>query len=296
MKVKIEDTLEQYKYLFKNNINREDYYRYEMMKPFKNMWNTINVPLKSTNPNGYDVIMASKMLGYLDLDEVKRGLYAINELEKINALKIADDSLHNCINFIEKYNLKINAQELLFGLYLADPEKLELQKGYCGFGGIPGFIHISIYPNDYNIPRLPAIIAHEFHHNIRFSYFDWDNGNVTVGDYIIIEGLAESFSKELYGEKLLGPWVTSFEDDDLKYSLEVIKDALNVKGFSEVSSYMFGDEIAIKQGFQPVGLSPFAGYAVGYHIVQSFMKLNNVNISEATLMNSEDIINQSGLL
>ncbi|MEK4177425.1 DUF2268 domain-containing putative Zn-dependent protease [Aeribacillus sp. FSL K6-1305] len=49
---------------------------------------------------------------------------------------------------------------------------------------MPGFIQVSIYPNSYNVPKLPAVIAHEFHHNIRFSYFNWDHGNVTVGDYL----------------------------------------------------------------------------------------------------------------
>jgi uncharacterized protein YjaZ len=73
---------------------------------------------------------------------------------------------------------------LTFGLYIADPKKLEIQKGYCGFGGIPGFIQVTIHPNTYNIPRIPAVIAHE----------------------------------------------------------------LGVKGFAEVSSYMFGDTIAKEQG------------------------------------------------
>jgi uncharacterized protein YjaZ len=180
-------------------------------------------------------------------------------------------------------------------MYIADPKKLELQKGYCGFGGIPGFIQVSIYPNSYNIPRIPAVIAHEFHHNIRFSYFDWDHGDVTVGDYLIIEGLAESFAKELYGEDLLGPWVTSFDKEDLEYSKEVIKDALDIKGFAEVSSYMFGDTIAKEQGYQPVGLSPFAGYAVGYQAVQSFMETNNVGIVEATLLGTDEILSNCGL-
>ncbi|MFA9457861.1 DUF2268 domain-containing protein, partial [Halalkalibacter sp. AB-rgal2] len=170
-----------------------------------------------------------------------------------------------------------------------------LQKGYCGFGGIPGFIQVSIYPNSYNIPRLPAVIAHEFHHNIRFSYFDWDHGNVTVGDYLVIEGLAESFAKELYGETLLGPWVTSFDQEDLDYSIKVIKDSLETKGFAEVSSYMFGDTIAKEQGYQPVGLSTFAGYAVGYQAVQSFMKAHNVGIREATLLRTDEILNNCEL-
>ncbi|MNV87970.1 hypothetical protein D3C71_1821340 [compost metagenome] len=116
-----------------------------------------------------------------------------------------------------------------------------------------------------------------------------------MGDYIIIEGLAESYAKELFGEELLGPWATSFDEEDLQYSTEVIKNSLDIKGFAVVSSYMFGDTIAVDQGYQPVGLSPFAGYAVGYKAVQSFMKVNNVGISEATLLGTDEIIRNCGL-
>ncbi|WP_458573803.1 DUF2268 domain-containing putative Zn-dependent protease [Enterococcus faecium] len=74
-----------------------------------------------------------------------------------------------------------------------------------------------------------------------------------------------------------------------------MKDALDIKGFAEVSSYMFGDTIAKEQGYQPVGLSPFAGYAVGYHAVQSFMETNNVGIEEATLLGTDEILSNCGL-
>lgn len=295
MKIIIEDTIEQYERLFSMEKDKENFFRHSMMKPFEKMWNMINVPLKAKQPNGYDVIMASKMLGYLNVSDTQIGKYALENFKEIQALQTAHSTLNHCIDFIEKNNMKINAEELRFGMYIADPKKLELQKGYCGFGGIPGFIQVSIYPNSYNIPRVPAVIAHEFHHNIRFSYFDWDHGDVTVGDYLIIEGLAESFSKELYGEDLLGPWVTSIDKEDLQYSKEVIKDALNIKGFAEVSSYMFGDTIAKEQGYEPVGLSPFAGYAVGYRAVQSFMEINKVGIEDATLVSTDEILSNCGL-
>ncbi|MBP2079627.1 DUF2268 domain-containing protein [Oceanobacillus polygoni] len=295
MKLIIENTIEQYEQLFSMDEDRENYFRYSMMKPFEKMWNTINVPLKAKEPNGYDVIMATNMLGYLHVSETNTGRKALENLKEIKALETARNALNDCIHFIEKNNLNINADELRFGMYIADPKKLELQKGYCGFGGIPGFIQVSIYPDSYNIPKIPAVIAHELNHNIRFSYFDWDHGNVTVGDYLIIEGLAESFAKEMYGAELLGPWVTSFDKEDLEYSTEVIKDALDVKGFAEVSSYMFGDKISVEQGYQPVGLSPFAGYAVGFQVVQSFMKENNIGIAEATLLGTDEIINNCGL-
>lgn len=99
----------------------------------------------------------------------------------------------------------------------------------------------------------------------------------------------------MYGKEFLGPWVTSIDNEDLEYSIYVIKEGLNVKGFAEVSSYMFGDDFAKKEGYQPVGLSTGAGYAVGYHIVQSFMKNNNVTIREATLLSTEEIIKGSNV-
>ncbi|MTT31480.1 hypothetical protein GMB86_05530 [Terrilactibacillus sp. BCM23-1] len=296
MKLRIENTIEQYDKLFSMvEEERENYFRYSMMKQFEEMWNTISVPLVAKQPNGYDVVMATQMLGYLNVMETETGKIALENLKENQTLQTAYNALSNCLNFIQENNMNINANELKFGLYIADPKKLELQKGYCGFGGIPGFIQVSIYPNPYNIPRFPAVIAHEFHHNIRFSYFEWDHGNVTVGDYLIIEGLAESFAKELYGEDVLGPWVTSFDNEDLEYSIEVIKDSLDIKGFAEVSSYMFGDTIAKEQGYQPVGLSPFAGYAVGYQAVQSFMKENNIGIREATLLSTDEILSNCRL-
>ena len=63
----MEDTIGQYETLFSMIENREDYYRYSMMKPFEDMWKKMNVPLKAKQPNGYDVIMAANMLGYLSI-------------------------------------------------------------------------------------------------------------------------------------------------------------------------------------------------------------------------------------
>ena len=44
---------------------RGDLYRYELMAPFKEKWDCYRVPLKAAEPGGYDVVMASEMLGIL---------------------------------------------------------------------------------------------------------------------------------------------------------------------------------------------------------------------------------------
>lgn len=297
MTYEVINTLEQYEGLLgiPNLEERKNYFRYTMMKPLKEMWNLINVPIKAKQEDGYDVIMATKMLGYADISNNEHIQHGVDILRENNAYTVADSTIKNCLEKANKWGLEIDADELKFGLYIADPDKLKLQKGYTGFGGIPGFITVNIYPNDYNLPKLPAVIAHEFHHNIRFSYFNWDHGNVTVGDYLVIEGLAESFAQELYGIEQLGPWVTNLDKEELEYSTEVIGEALDVKGFADVSSYMFGDEITIQEGYQPVGLPFCAGYAVGYNAVQSYMEKYNKTIYEATLATTDEIIQGCGL-
>lgn len=297
MNSEVVDTFRQYDELLaiKDKTMREEYFRYTMMKPFEEMWKAIHVPLKAKQESGYDVLIASKMLGFASVTDSETMKQSLITLKQNKTLEIAAMALKTSIKQAMNYGLVVQAEEVKLGLFIADREKLSLQKGYVGFGGIPGFIHLMVHPTAYNMPRLPALIAHEFHHNLRFSYMEWNHGDVSVGDYLVIEGLAESYAKELFGEKQIGPWVTNMDADDLDYSIAVIANALDVKGFAEVSSYMFGDEIARKEGYKPVGLSFGAGYAVGYKVVQAFMEKTNKTIFEATLLSSAEIIEESGV-
>ncbi|NGP46219.1 hypothetical protein G4V62_15125 [Bacillaceae bacterium SIJ1] len=291
------DTVSQYHALLElqDERKREDYFRYTMMEPLADMWKVMQVPMKAKEAHGYDVLMATKMLGFADLADVKQVTKGIDHFQKHHILKTTEETIAYCLERANRAGLKVNAKRIQVGMYVADGEELKHSMGYTGFGGIPGFIMVMIDPNDYNIRRIPSILTHEFHHNLRFSYVQWHHGDVTVGDYLVIEGLAEAFAAELYGEEWLGPWVTRMDEEDLAYSVDVIGDALDVKGFADVSSYMFGDEIAEKRGYTPVGLPFCAGYAVGYYVVRSFLNRTNKSIYESTLLSSEEIIRGSGV-
>ncbi len=69
-----------------------------------------------------------------------------------------------------------------------------------------------------------------------------------------------------------------------------MKSGLNIKGFDAVRQYVFGDA---KTGGK-LGLPNSAGYAVGYHIVQAFMKKTGEDIVAATITPAEQIIVESG--
>ena len=49
---------------------KDDIYRYELMKSFETKWDMYHCPLKAKQPGGYDVIMASGMLGFLSPQKV----------------------------------------------------------------------------------------------------------------------------------------------------------------------------------------------------------------------------------
>lgn len=57
---------------------------------------------------------------------------------------------------------------------------ISLSHGYVGHGGIPGYIIVTIVPNDRTISRGPVALAHECNHNIHFQFEKWKN-DITLG-------------------------------------------------------------------------------------------------------------------
>lgn len=74
-------------------------------------------------------------------------------------------------------------------------------QGLSGFGGIGGYMAVTVWPNSRVLERLEAIIVHELHHHLRYSPggIVWNPATVTAGEHVISEGLADVFASELYG-------------------------------------------------------------------------------------------------
>ncbi len=274
----------------------ENSFRYELMQPMKTMWDYLNVPLKAAEPNGYDVVMASEMLGIWtprkSIQQVKDNL---PELIESRIFEEYQEVISKGIDEFEKIGYSIPLEEINVNILLGDEDsqEMEVNKGYSGFGGIPGYIMLMVVPNDFNKKRLKSALAHEFNHNVRFTFEPFNHGDVTVEEYLVLEGLAECFAEEMYGKELIGPWIEDFDEEEMEYSMEVIKEGRKTKGFGEVSAYMFGDEVAKKQGYSPVGLSPNAGYTIGYHLIKQYLANSIKSIAEATLTSTEEIIRVS---
>ncbi len=62
-----------------------------------------------------------------------------------------------------------------------------------------------------------------------------------------------------------------------------------------IRGYIFGDALAERGGFRPVGGMPtFGGYAVGYQVVRAFLKRSGLSIEEATFLPATEIVSASG--
>ncbi len=147
-----------YKKIMDAPINKkEDIYIYELMKPFEFKWKCMNVPIVAKQKGGYDVIIASEMLGVLspkDIDEKQKK--NINMLSTDKIWNTCKETIENSINAFIKEGYDLNIKDYKYSILLANPNSpyTILSDGYCGDGGIPGYIFLSLVPNEYTINRL----------------------------------------------------------------------------------------------------------------------------------------------
>ncbi|WP_137664143.1 DUF2268 domain-containing protein [Enterococcus hulanensis] len=295
LKVTIVDSLSFYRKCLQETVD-EQAFRYELMRPLEGMWRYLNAPLTPKTPGGYDVVMASEMLGIwtprksIELIESK-----VETLSKTNIFNECSEVIVESAQLFSEIGYQIPVNEFIVDILLGDPENkvLMASEGYSGFGGIPGYMLLIVVPNDFNRTCLKSALAHEFNHNVRFTYEPFNHGDVSVEDYLVIEGLAEVFAEELYGIEHRGPWVQEYDEEELEYTIEVMKDGREARGFDQVSAYMYGDEVAREQGYQPVGLSRNAGYTIGYQLVKAYLKNTGKSIAEATLTPSAVLVKES---
>jgi uncharacterized protein YjaZ len=216
------------------------------------------------------------------------------QMAAILAALAAGDAWNRAVRALEKgwaafaaYADRIPLETITFGLYVADMGNAP--HGYTGFGGIPGWI-MTVYgaPDEYNLQRVEAATVHELHHNLRGAANPRNTNMMalTVGEYMLVEGLAEAFAAELYGEDRVGPWVTEFDNSNLERTIAIFRDALTLTGFDTIRRYIFGDAAA--------GVPAFAGYALGYWVVHAYLERTGKTVVEATFVPPQDIITESG--
>jgi len=260
---------------------RADIYKELVIEPLRPFWESMLAKM----PPGQDTSDPTGLMGVYppELDG-KEGLEAITWLERAGSWNKCLEAIEQAVRLLRPADHGLLLDAIQYSLVLGSPVKLGHLHGYTGFGGTPGQAIVLVWPSDYNVPRLPAITAHEFHHNVRLSYEPW-SANTTVGQYIVVEGLAEAFAAEMYGEDKLGPWVHSLDDEQHEQVKPIYREALSTTGFPVIMGYMFGNPQA--------GIPAYAGYSVGYRVVNEYLRRSGKTAVEATYRPWREIIDES---
>ena len=280
--------------------SREEVYRERVDEPLRSFWEPVmRFMPRSPEARGDGARSGTALLGFYGPDgDADEGLGALAKFEEAGSLASCLGALEGAAEALAPEEHGVGVGSVAFALALADPRLPDLtgrNRGYTGFGGMMGYAAVLAWPDGYNLPRLPSISVHELHHNVRLAFEPWTAGT-TVGQYVVLEGLAEAFAAEAVGEELLGPWPNALSEGELEEARPVFRDALEVSGFDEIRGYIFGDWAASWMGYVPRGLPDFAGYAMGYRIVREYLDRSGRSAAEATYVPWREIVDGSRYL
>lgn len=176
-------------------------------------------------------------------------------------------------------------QTAQFELYLLDENDTfgrEKLGGVSAIAEYDGTITFIAYPEKKVRQVLESVVFHEFHHVWRIGLLNIKEETETLLDRLVLEGLAEYFVGTHLGLDRQGPYnkVLSEEQAELLWKSHY-RDHLLLKG-EATNPYMFGGE---------KGLPMWAGYSMGYHLVQWYCDSHpDLTIEDLTALPPEAFI------
>jgi uncharacterized protein YjaZ len=266
-------------------------YRERILQPWKTMMGMMGGTFQ-TDPN--DEFGVARAWAWVLPEEASEMPQTLVDLEAGDAWKTGEEAL---IKAVETIGERMPFDDVEGWLMPAVKER-GMTMGYGYTGAIdwtyPRFVCQYDTVTERNLRALSGCVVHEFNHLVRMRVLPWDIRQATVADYIVHEGVAESFATGLFGEEVLGFYVADINDADLQTARGLIGKNLDASGFDVIRGYVFGDEISGRQGRAGIGMPNFGGYAVGYHVVQAFLKRTGCNVADVTFTPSQKIVQESG--
>lgn len=274
---------------------RKQLYLELLVKPWEPMMNMFAPP---TANGEADPLTGARAWAWLLPDQAEQMSALLTRLEAADAWTRGQEAMQIAASRFEPYAGKVPFDTVSGWLVLADPERSNpYERGYTGATDWyqPRLIGQFWDPNEDNLPRLSGLVAHELHHLVRLRAFPWDMMKTAVADYIVLEGLAESFAAALFGEDKVGFFITEFDPSEFETARKLIGEGLDATGFDLIRGYIFGDALAERHGFRPIGGMPtYGGYAIGYQLVQAFLERSGLSVEEATFLPAAEILSRSG--
>lgn len=265
-------------------------YQERFVKPWQQM-------MRMVGTESDDELAGAKAWGWLLPEQLGNSVHpTLQTLQDANAWQIGGAALDRGAAQFAGHEQQIGMDSVEGWLIAGDIERTDpINHGYTGAIDFisPRFVVQYNLPTESTLRHLPGAVVHELNHLVRLRLFPWNMMTTSVGDYIIHEGMAESFAVELFGEDVLSYYVTQCSGATLAKAKSLMHAGLETTGFNVIRGYIFGDELAEKWGFQKIGMPNFGGYAVGYAVVQAYLQRTGKTATEATFVPAEEIIAES---
>ncbi|MDX8344621.1 DUF2268 domain-containing putative Zn-dependent protease [Rossellomorea sp. YZS02] len=130
---------------------------------------------------------------------------------------------------------------------------------------------------------LKSVIFHEYHHHLRMCKLNMTEGNETLLDRLVLEGLAEHFVRIELGDAYMGPYKSVLSEEEAQKLWNTrFRHHIDDRG-EMADSYIFGNK--------EMGLPFWGGYSLGYHLVEWYMNENSEwTIEELTELPSKSFL------
>ncbi len=276
---------------------RLDVFRARVMEPLKPFWEPFMAwGPPQPNATGDPTLDAARKFAYYSPEhDVPAGLAALDRLEAAGTWAACVAAVERGWAALAPEAHGVALTDLYFTFVLGDPQVMQPEAGnFTGFGAMPGTVMVMAWPTPENLPLLPGAVVHELNHNLRFSFEPFPRDmNVALGQYLVAEGLAESFAAELFGRDKLGPVSNALTPEQFDALKPRFAAAVQTRGFDVVRGYIFGDWAAAQFGYPAQGIPSFAGYTMGFRLVQAYLERTGSTAAEATYQPWEAIVEGS---
>lgn len=269
---------------------RDALFKEKLLLPFKEKFTIQRISFDERIP--FNVMTLMGYMHKMPKDLSEGDLQMINQFDK-EFWETIKQAFNRSVESFTSKGIPLKQQDYYVTALLGNEASpmMRINENYSGDGGIPGYIFLSLVPNEYTINRIASAMAHECNHNIRYQFVDWEMGSLK--EMIVAEGLAENFAEKMFGQENIGPWVTKNDLETLNTIIKPkIQDSLSINNMQEAMPYLYGDEITKMQGGNPVGLPYASGYTCGYYLIKYYLKKTGISIEEATLKTADEILSQ----
>lgn len=272
----------------------------EIVAPLQGMFAVMGMSLRSDGPGEWDAVDLHHQQGGFRVDrDDDRYAPAVARLAEADVVGQVGRAVRAAWRQQQNVTPRIaHVETLHVVIVLGDPDDEHFvvrNAGYLGMGGIPGYVHLTIWPTDDNVDKLASCAVHELNHNLRYANITWDPATVTVGEQVIAEGLAEAYVRELHGVAAMGPQATTLTGPELDDAYVRITADIDIAGMGNLPPYVYGDATARWMGAEPVGLPDNAGYAVGLRIIDTYLAETGRSAAASTTVPARDILTAAGV-